>query len=65
MNLIPEFPHKAPKGSLNAMLLQFGFIITVGLLTMAVVPLVLSGDSTTPKEKSITPQSIVRVLVSV
>ncbi len=43
--------------SLNAMLLLSGFITSVGLITIWVIPSVVSGDSTTPKQEHIIPPS--------
>ncbi len=48
--------------TLNAMLLQFGFIMTVGLITILVIPFVVSGDSTTPRQERITLPSTPKVL---
>ena len=41
-------------------LYQFGLFISVGLLTMVTVNLIVSGDSTTPKQEPTTLQSIQR-----
>ena len=41
-------------------LYQFGLFISVGLLTMVTVNLIVSGDSTTPKQERTTLQSIQR-----
>jgi hypothetical protein len=45
------------KPSLNAMLLLSGFFISVGLITIMVLQSVVSGDSITPKQSPIIPQS--------
>lgn len=39
-------------------LYQFGLFIILGLLTMATMRLIVSGDSMTPKNNDTTPQSI-------
>ena len=39
-------------------LYQFGLFISLGLLTMATLNLIVSGDSTTPKREPTTLQSI-------
>ena len=41
--------------SLNAMLLLSGFIISVGLITILVIPFVVSGGSTTPRKNNTLP----------
>ena len=45
------------KQSLNAMLLLSGFIISVGLITIWVIPSVVSGGSTTPRNEHFIPLS--------
>ena len=50
--------------SLNAMLLLSGFIIGVGLITILVIPSVVSGDSTTPRQEPIIPPSTPKPLDS-
>jgi len=42
---------------LSVTLLQFGLYMIVGLSTMIIVPLVVSGDSTTQRQSVTTPQS--------
>jgi hypothetical protein len=40
---------------LNVMLFQSGFIIIVGLITIMVMPFVVSGDSTTQRQSATMP----------
>ena len=44
--------------NLRVMLYQFGLFMSVGLLTMVTMNLIVSGDSTTPKQEPTTLQSI-------
>jgi hypothetical protein len=63
-----EFPHKAPEGyyyETDGMLLQSGFIIIAGLITILAAMFAVSGDSTTPKPKNTSHPLIVKPLVSV
>ena len=57
---LPEPPTIIPmrQESTIALLLVSGFIVITGLVTMVVLPFILSGDSTTEKQSSIIPQLI-------
>jgi len=55
--ILPQKDTSTERYNLSVMLYQFGLFIGVGLFTMVIVNLFVSGDSMTPKNNGTIPQS--------